>query len=63
VAIRCRNCNGSGVEDCLNCKGTGTVKVKQIINLELEPQLETCPRCDGDGTVPCRKNCDHGWIR
>ncbi len=63
MAIRCRNCNGRGVEDCPNCKGTGTVKVKQTIDLGLEPQLETCTRCDGEGTIPCRKKCDHGWIR
>ncbi len=63
MATRCQNCRGTGVEDCPNCKGTGIVEVKQIINLELEPELETCQRCNGDGTIPCRKNYDHGWIK
>jgi len=64
MAIRCRQCNGRGIEDCPNpkCKG-GKVEVIPAIDLGFAHQWKDCEICRGTGKIPCRNHCDHGWIR
>lgn len=57
----CPQCNGKGVEKCPKCGGKGEIKAWREINPEAW-WWETCEKCDGEGTIPCRNNCRNGLI-
>lgn len=63
MAIRCRKCEGKGVEECPDCNGKGKIEIQPVVELGFPHHWEKCDRCHGEGTIPCRNKCDRGWIR
>ena len=58
--------NGTSAETCPNCRGTGTVTVRQQTMLGYMQTQKACPNCSGKGKIiknPC-KNCNgKGYVK
>ena len=57
--------NGSGMETCPNCKGTGTILRSQQTILGVMQTQTTCPNCGGEGRIiknKCKECAGEGIV-